>query len=133
MLRRFYNNIDFWLAPTESEGLHMPPQEAMLCHCVVIGANELLSGMKDYLMEKSKFGKTGFTMNHWSDAVDIIYDHWGKDRETLQEISENGRKQILSMGNREENMLKMIQCFEKRKDPHTLRRLEMEMRRRVGR
>jgi hypothetical protein len=133
MLRRFYNNIDFWLAPTESEGLHMPPQEAMLCHCVVIGANEPLSGMKDYLMEKSNFGKTGFVMNHWNDAVDIIYDHWGKDREELQYISENGRNQILSMGNREDNMKKLIQCFEKRKDPHTLRRLELEMRRRRGR
>ena len=36
-LRDFYNEVDIWLAPSESEGLHIPPQEAMLCGCVVIG------------------------------------------------------------------------------------------------
>lgn len=132
-LCEFYNGVDIWLAPTKSEGLHMPPQEAMLCGCVVIGADELLSGMRDYLTEKhSVFGRTGFFMNHWSDAVDLIEQLWWKDRDVLQKVSENGRRMILSMGDRTENMKRLVRQFEKGKDPHTLKRAEIEMRRRRG-
>jgi glycosyltransferase involved in cell wall biosynthesis len=40
----FYNNIDIWMAPTMSEGLHLPPAEAMLTECPVVSTDAELSG-----------------------------------------------------------------------------------------
>ena len=46
---KFYNLCDIWLAPTNNEGLHMCPAEAMLTECVVVGTDSPMSGMRDYL------------------------------------------------------------------------------------
>ena len=74
-LREFYNEVDFWIAPTKKEGLHIPPQEAMLCGCVLIGTggkstkdDYALSGMHDYLVHN----ETGFAVDNPDRAVAII-------------------------------------------------------------
>ena len=109
-LLKFYNGVDLWLAPTKSEGLHMPPQEAMLCGAVLFGANETLSGMVDYLDDN----KTGIVVKDWPDAVQKIADLVATDdgRLMLEYMSGNGRKRIVEMGDRRFNVKKMVAIFQ---------------------
>jgi len=108
-LKVFYNKVDLWLAPTNSEGLHMPPEEAMLCGCVLFGADEELSGMVDYL----KDGETGFIIESVSDSVEKILSLVGskEGRKKLETISMKGRKKIRSLGDRKINMKMMVDLF----------------------
>lgn len=105
-LRKFYNSIDFWLAPTKSEGLHIPPQEIMLCGGIVIGANEPLSGMSDYL----DHGVTGMRFSHWPEAVGMLLN-LVKNEKKMVLLSKQGREKIISLGDRKQNMEKMISYF----------------------
>ncbi|GAG16222.1 unnamed protein product, partial [marine sediment metagenome] len=108
-LLRFYNKVDFWLAPTMSEGLHIPPQEAMLCGCVLFGADEELSGMSDYLED----GKTGFIIKNCKDAAEKVADMVSSEdgRVLLEQASKKGSKKIVSLGDRKANMERMIGLF----------------------
>jgi len=106
----FYNKVDLWLAPTKSEGLHIPPQEAMLCGCVLFGADEKLSGMVDYL----EGGETGFIIEDCQTTIEKISNlvRSKESRKLLESVSDKGREKIISLGNRVKNIKKMIQLFE---------------------
>ncbi len=114
-LSRFYNDIDFWLAPSRTEGLHIPPQEAMLCGCVVIGAVGELNGMNDYIED----GVTGFLVKHPDEAIGILV-RFAEDedgfREKVVEVSNAGTKKIKSFGDRGFNMNLMVEHFKKTMD-----------------
>lgn len=124
-LREFYNKVDIWLASTKSEGLHMPPQEAMLCGCLLSGAVDPLSGMEDYLVD----GKTGFAMKYWSDAVELI-GRVTSNPEAFAHIAEAGKRKIMELGGREQNMEVMLSCLKNGKRPDVLRRRVLDLRRR---
>ncbi len=47
-LRRFYNRIDIWFAPTELDSFHNVPLEAALCGCLVVCKNTETNGMEDF-------------------------------------------------------------------------------------
>lgn len=110
-LNEFYNDVDFWIAPTKTEGLHIPPQEAMLCGCVVIGAAGELNGMNDYL----KDGVTGYLVNHPDQAVELlvrfISDKWFV--RNVEFVSRAGAQKIRSLGDRRHNMGLMAEHFRK--------------------
>lgn len=111
-LSQMYNEIDFWIAPTKMEGLHIPPQEAMLCGCVVIGAVGELNGMNDYLQH----GATGYLVNHPDDAAKILtaFVKGGEaSRKKAAGISKAGMLKIRSFGDRKYNMGLMVKHFEK--------------------
>jgi len=73
---KFYNMVDIWLAPTMSEGLHLPPAEAMLTECPVVSTSARLSGTQDYNIN----GETGLvSKNNFKDFVKSI-DHLIKDK-----------------------------------------------------
>jgi len=118
-LREFYNGVDLWLAPTKSEGLHMPPQEAMLCGCVLFGADEELSGMVDYLEDN----ETGVVIKDWPEAIQKIADLVSSDdgRMMLAYMSENGRKKIVELGDRRTNVRKMVSLFQEGRSDHNHR------------
>lgn len=108
-LRKFYNSVDFWLAPSKTEGLHIPPQEAMLCECAVVGADATLNGTTDYLEDK----RTGFVVSDWPKAVQVIAGLIGEDgRSVLKVVSGNGRKKILELGDRHQNMRQFVRFLE---------------------
>lgn len=109
-LLKFYNKVDFWIAPTVSEGLHMPPQEAMLCGCVLFGADKELSGMVDYLVG----GETGFVIENCQDITQLIDGLIvnKEGRELLESVSKKGREKIIDLGDRNKNVNKMIKLFE---------------------
>jgi len=126
-LCRFYNNVDFWIAPTESEGLHIPPQEAILCGCMVMGAVGELNGMSDYLDNQV----TGFTVKSPEKAVELIssFYYTPQKRERLDEISKSAIAKVKSLGDRRRNMSELIYLFrsfvekDKRKESLDLRRM----------
>ena len=73
----FYNNINIWLAPTALEGLHMPPAEAMLTGCPVLGTDNDMNGMQDYLTHM----KTGLICNDNLDSFVEATNNFINDRD----------------------------------------------------
>lgn len=102
-----YNQCDIWLAPTELEGLHMPPAEAMLTECPVIGTNAELSGMSDYM--GFIWGET-VAENNIDAFIDKIEDliKFPKIRSLVGILS---RKNVLRLGDRKTNMQKMVEVL----------------------
>lgn len=105
----FYNMVDIWLSPSCNEGFHMPPAEAMITGCPVIGVNAELSGTKDYLINNI----TGLTSEDnmipfMNKTMDLIENKSFRER-----LGINARKKILEIGDRKKNMKKMVEIFEK--------------------
>jgi glycosyltransferase involved in cell wall biosynthesis len=61
-----FNHVDIWLATSMLEGLHMPPAEAMITGCPVVGTDAEMSGTEDYLVHN----KTGIVTNN--DVISFI-------------------------------------------------------------
>lgn len=105
----FYNNIDIWLAPTELEGLHIPPAECMLTGGCIIGTNTKLNGMNDYLIDN----ETGLiSKNNINDFINKI-EKVILDKELRIKLGKEGRKKILEIGDRKKNMIEFIKLIEK--------------------
>ena len=103
----FYNNVDIWMAPTMSEGLHLPPAEAMMTECPVVGTDAELSGIDDYVIN----GKTGLlSNNNLSDFISVV-ELLVKDNKMRVKLGKKGREKILEIGNRKKNMQVMIDLF----------------------
>lgn len=105
----FFNQIDIWLAPSNLEGLHKVPQEAMIQSTPVITTNALLAGTSDYIIHK----ETGLIAkdnlkSFCKQTIKLI-----KDKELRLQLGIAGRSKIIELGDREENMKRMIYLFEK--------------------
>jgi glycosyltransferase involved in cell wall biosynthesis len=100
----FYNGIHIWVAPTMSEGLHMPPAEAMMTKCPVVGTRAPLSGMQDYLKHEETGIVTDDDLSSFVTGIISLI----KDKEKRIEYGENARKRILEIGDREKNMQKLV-------------------------
>lgn len=103
----FYNMVDIFLAPTQQEGLHIPPAEAMLTKCAVVGTNAELSGMQDYLIHEVTGLVSDNNFQSFSTNVErlVINEKFRKD------LGINGRMKILLIGDRKRNMKKMVEYF----------------------
>ena len=85
----------------------MPPAEAMLTECPVIGTNAELSGMSDYLIDSV----TGFeSENNFADFFRKIQSMIIQKDYSLEK-GKTGRGEILRLGNRETNMQKMVEVL----------------------
>lgn len=104
-----YNKCDIWLSPTCLEGLHIPPAEAGITECCVVGTNAELNGMSDYL----KHCETGLiSKNNYEDFKLMIYN--AINGQKLRECcGKNLRLKIMEIGSREYNMFKLIEIMEK--------------------
>ncbi len=103
----FYNQVDIWMAPTMSEGLHLPPAEAMMTECPVVGTNAELSGTEDYLLN----GYSGLVADNnfqsFSTNVEKLMNN-----ETLRlKMGKSARKMIFSLGDRKANMIRLLNYF----------------------
>jgi glycosyltransferase involved in cell wall biosynthesis len=103
----FYNNIDIWMAPTMSEGLHLPPAEAMMTECPAVATKAKLSGVQDYIID----GETGLisdnNLKSFISEVDNLYNQ----SECRKRLGKKGREKILEIGDRKKNMQSMIDLF----------------------
>ncbi len=103
-----YNKIDIWLSPSELEGLHIAPAEAMLTECCVAGNDSELSGTEDYLIDHETGLISENNFKSFLANVEILIKH-----KTLRsELGKKGREKILSLGDRKENMKKFIKLME---------------------
>lgn len=104
----FLNMIDVWMAPTMLEGLHIPPAEAMLTECPVVGTNVEMSGMSDYLFHQ----KTGLvSKNNLQSFIDCV-EELLIDKNLRETLGKNGRSEIFKLGSRKYNMENMIKLLE---------------------
>jgi glycosyltransferase involved in cell wall biosynthesis len=106
-----YNTVDIWLSTSMLEGLHMPPAEAMITECPVVGTNAEMSGTEDYLIHN----ETGIITN--DDIVSFIkgVESLIADKELRVKLGKAARQQVLGIGNREYNMGLLIELFSKLK------------------
>lgn len=110
---KLYNLCDIWIAPTELEGLHIPPAEAMLTECPVVGTDAQLNGMEDYLIHGDSGLVSANNISAFTEAIEMLL----VDKDLRLRLGENARKKVLSLGSRKENMTYMLEFFE-----HLLRR-----------
>jgi len=103
----FYNNVDIWMAPTMSEGLHLPPAEAMMTECCVAATKAELSGVQDYIIDK----ETGVLSKNDAGSFADVVDSLCKNPHYRKRLGEAGRKKILEIGDRRKNMQEMIDLF----------------------
>lgn len=105
----FYNEIDIWLATSELESLHIVPQEALLSGCCVIGNNSEMNGTKDYLIDKETGLLCSNNKNDFVKKIELLINN----KELRNKLSEKGRKKIIELGSRKENMKGFIKLMEK--------------------
>lgn len=105
----FYNGVDVWLAPSKQEGLHMPPAEAMMTGCPVVGNNTILSGTKDYLVNKQSGLVSKNDYNDFRRCVELLYNN----NDLRIELGSRTRGYIEAIGSREKNMTEFIKLIEK--------------------
>lgn len=106
-----YNHADIWLATSMLEGLHMPPAEAMITECPVVGTNAEMSGTIDYLQDL----KTGIVTNNDIFSFMKGVEELVKNDKLRQKLGKNARIRILEIGNRRNNMEVLINLFEQYK------------------
>jgi len=104
----FYNKVDVWMAPTMSEGLHMPPAEAMLTECPVVATNAELSGTQDYVIHK----QTGLVSKNILDDFIRKVGFMVKNKDDRIKMGKEARKKIISLGDRKENMKRLTDLIE---------------------
>jgi glycosyltransferase involved in cell wall biosynthesis len=104
-----YNQIDIWIAPTCNDSNHLPPAEAMLTECCIVGTDAPMNGMKDYLIN-AETGTESF--NTYESFRDCIIYSLLVGEETRIKYGKAAREKILSLGTREENMNKLIKYLE---------------------
>ncbi len=104
----FYNYVDIWMAPTMSEGLHLPPAEAGMTACPCVATNAPLSGTQDYVIHQ----RTGYVsknnLKSFIDAVDMMIHNPNIRRK----YGQNMLARLSEIGDRKKNMQKIIDIIE---------------------
>jgi len=106
---KFYNQIDIWMAPTMSEGLHLPPAEALLTECAVVGTEAELSGIQDYIIPD----ETGLLSKNDIRSFRVDVEHLYKHPNCRKRLGKGGREKILEIGDRKKNMKELINLIGK--------------------
>lgn len=102
-----YNSVDIWLSTSMLEGLHMPPAEAMITECPVVGTNAEMSGTEDYLIHNETGIITDDNIISFIKGVEtLIFDN-----DLRVKLGKAARQKILGIGNREFNMGVLIDLF----------------------
>lgn len=106
---KFFNEIDIWLSPSKLEGLHIVPQEAMIRKCSVVTTNAPLAGTSDYIIHN----ETGLVSKNNLKSFCKQTRKLIKNKDLRLKFGEAGRNKIIELGDREDNMKKMVNLFEK--------------------
>lgn len=111
----FYNYVDLWLAPTMSEGLHLPPAEVGLTGCPTVGTNVPLSGLQDYLIHQKTGYVTKNDLKSFIDGVDIMLHN----PEPRRKYGQNMIYRLHEIGDRSTNMTKLVDLIGRLKNGET--------------
>lgn len=102
-----YNKIDIWLSPSELEGLHITPAEAMLTECAIVGNNSEMSGTEDYLIDHETGLISENNFKSFLSNIELLINH----KTMRKEFGKAGREKVMSLDNRQENMKKLIKLL----------------------
>lgn len=105
---KFFNEVDIWLAPTKSEGLHIPPAEAMLTECPVVGTEAELSGTQDYLINNATGLVSKDDISSFKKCVKTLIEN----KQLRNVLGKNARNQILELGDRKKNMNEFVNLMD---------------------
>ena len=105
---KIYNICDIWLAPTENDSLHLCAAEAMQTCCAVVGTDAQMNGMKDYLFDLDTGIISSNNVKDFENCVRFLIDRpWLR-----QELGNAARSKILMLGDRKDNMNKLIKYLD---------------------
>ena len=102
-----YNNVSIWLSPSCLEGLHIPPAEAGLTECCVVGTEAEMTGTQDYLTHNV----TGLTSKDDVDSFTKMVEYALVSKELRWTLGKNLRTNIISLGDRKDNMYKLVELM----------------------
>lgn len=107
--RALFTSCDIWFAPSEMEGLHIPPMEAALCGAAVVANGTATAGNMDYVID----GLTGLHYADLSHAVECIEKL--RDNEALRKGMVGVMQKMIRMkiGDVETNAQRMIARLER--------------------
>jgi glycosyltransferase involved in cell wall biosynthesis len=109
--RDMYRGIHVWFAPTDNEGLHVPPMEAGLCGCALVAHGIPEAGMGDYAVD----GKTALCYPRCDrKAAFEGVRRLAADANLREAMGAELRKWVVeNIGTRRQNMERMVGLFEK--------------------
>jgi glycosyltransferase involved in cell wall biosynthesis len=102
-----YNNVSIWLSPSCLEGLHMPPAEAGLTECCVVGTEAEMNGTQDYLTHNLTGIVSENNLKSFIEAVDYCI----LNKEVRNKLGKELRTKIVSLGDRKNNMSKLLELL----------------------
>jgi glycosyltransferase involved in cell wall biosynthesis len=105
----FYNECHIWIAPTELEGLHIPPAEAGITESCVVSTKAEMSGMQDYIFHN----QTGLVSENNLQSFINTIEFAILNKEIRERLGRNLREKILELGSRKENMKRMVDFLSK--------------------
>ena len=112
-LNNWYNRLGIWFSPSELEGLHNPPYEAILAGCVVVATNAVRGGTSDYVIH-DKTGlvyqagnlteaatyinrlvrDTSYRLRLWKNANDLVRTKFGTRDVRMAEFAQRLKEQL---------------------------------------
>jgi glycosyltransferase involved in cell wall biosynthesis len=102
-----YNSVSIWLSPSCLEGLHIPPAEAGLTECCVVGTEAEMCGTQDYLTDKI----TGLvSKNNIGSFIEVV-EHAINNEGIRIKLGKELRSKLLSLGDRKNNMNKLLELI----------------------
>jgi len=104
----FYNSVNIWLSPSILEGLHLPPAEAMMTGCPVVGVDTELCGTKDYLVDNVSGLVSKNTFDDFLAKTELLVEN----SSLRKKLGEQARRTIEKIGSRESNMKKFVTFVE---------------------
>jgi len=106
----FFNYVNIWMAPTESEGLHLVPAEAGLTGCPTVSTTAPLSGTQDYIIHDRTGRVSENNLDSFIQNVDFMLAYPEK-----RKVYTNGiLKRLWEIGDRKKNMGKMLEIFNRK-------------------
>jgi len=106
-----YNNVSVWLSSSCLEGLHMPPAEAGLTQCCIVGTEAEMSGTQDYLTHNV----TGLVSKDDLNSFTRMVEYSISNKNMRDELGKRLRTKIISLEDRKNNMNKLIELIKKLK------------------
>jgi len=103
-----YNKCDIWLSPSNLEGLHIAPAEAMLAECPIISTSASMSGTQDYLIHKQTGLISDDNLKDFIRCTEVLI----QKKEIRENLGKNAREKIFELGDRKANMERMVKIFQ---------------------
>jgi len=104
-----YNSCNIWLSPSNNEGLHICPAEAMLTKCPVVTTDAEMSGTEDYVFSGINGLVTKDDFNQFLGRIKYLINN----ENVRHKMGELARVQILSMGDRKLNMKVLVDFLQR--------------------